>query len=185
MKIQKNEVSIKQLIASIALILAFVNPYVEGIEFKEQWVFMVSHYLLFIGGFLLVYKVFRGNPLLLIPSAILVVFWHTPYYFALAGSFLSFRLINDISMIVAGLLAGIGSSSLKLFSWLSLFVLWMTADTAYSIFFLLQVPQYSNVSYPFSPYSPQQEIQTAVAMWFVMSGVIIYVIGKFLKKLIF
>ncbi|ARM74790.1 DUF1404 domain-containing protein [Acidianus manzaensis] len=185
MEIDKKKLKITHFIAPIILLIAVLNPYVETQETLYQWLFMTAHYLLFIGGFLLSYKVLRSSPLWIIPSAIIIGFWHIPYFFALAAAYPLFRGLNDIFFILAGILAGLGSYKLSLFSRFSLLILWMTVDTILSVVFLLQIPAYSNAVYTFSPYSLSQEINTAIAMWVDMSAIIIYVFGKFLKELLF
>ncbi|MCI2413992.1 MAG: DUF1404 domain-containing protein [Candidatus Aramenus sp.] len=184
MKIEKTHVKTSWYVTSLALLLAFLNPVTESLETVNQWLFMLSHYFLFVGGFLLSYKVVRGPSVWIVPSAFLAVLWHLPYFFALAGAFLTFRAMNDASMIASGVLAGIGAGSLSVMKKLGLLIVWMTADTVYSIVFLLQFPQYSNSAYPFSPFPISQEVNTAIAMWVVMSGVIVYVLGGFLKELL-
>ncbi|AWR93238.1 DUF1404 domain-containing protein [Acidianus brierleyi] len=185
MKLDKEKVKFSHFIPPIILLALVLNPLTESQEFLHEWLFMVSHYVLFIGGLLLSYKVIKGSTYWIIPSAFLVSFWHVPYFFALAGAFTFFRALNDFSLILAGILAGISASRLSLFSWLSLIIIWMLADTILSIVFLLEFPAYSNAVYKFSPYSESQEFNTAISMWIVMSAIIVYVFGKFLKELLF
>ncbi|AWR96310.1 DUF1404 domain-containing protein [Acidianus sulfidivorans JP7] len=185
MKIDKEKLKISHFIVPIVLLVSVLNPYVEAQETLYQWAFMTAHYVLFIGGFLLIYRILRSSALWIIPSAIIIGFWHIPYFFALAAAYPLFRGLNDFFFILAGILAALGSSNLSLFSRFSLLILWMTADTILSIVFLLQNPAYSNVMYSFSPYSISQELTTAVAMWIDMSVIIIYVFGKFLRELLF
>ena len=183
--INKKELKLTHFIPGLVILIAFLLPYTEAMETQYQWLFMLAHYMLFIGGFLLLYNMIKGSPLLIVPSAFLVTFWHLPLFFNLAAAFTTFRVLNDVSFIVAGALAGIAAGKMKLTLKFSLLVLWMTVDTAFSIVFLLQNPAYTDIAYPFSPYTPAEEIGTAVLMWIVMSGIIAYVIGKFLRELLF
>lgn len=184
MEIDKKRLRITNFIPSLVLLVLFLNPYVEAQETLYQWLFMTAHYALFIGGFFLTYKLLRSSALWIIPSAFIVGFWHVPYFFALAAAYPLFRGLNDFFFILAGILAGIGSYNLSLLYRFSLLIVWMTVDTVLSIVFLLQNPAYSNLVYAFSPYSISQEINTAVVMWIVMSAIIVYVFGKFLKELL-
>ncbi len=172
-------------LTSLLLIALTMNPFTEGMETAHEWLFMTSHYVLVIAGFLMAFRWLRGKLFLLVPAASLLVLWHVPLFYALAGSDLAFRLACDVSMIASGILIGMSSSSMSTLTWLSLFVVWMSADTFLSIVLLLQIPAYSNVGFPFSPYTPSQEVTTAVAMWVIMSGIIAVVLGNFLRKLIF
>jgi lysylphosphatidylglycerol synthetase-like protein (DUF2156 family) len=170
---------------AITIILSMVNPLTEALETQQEWLFMTSHYLLAISGFLLTYKLIKGKELLIIPAAAIAIVWHLPYFYAMAGSMILFRIMCDVSMVAAGMLIGISTSSMSTLKWLVLFVLWMIVDTIFSIFLLLQFPAYSNSVYSFSPFNLNQEVSTAVAMWIVMSVIIAFVLGNFLRKLLF
>ncbi|BBG24816.1 DUF1404 domain-containing protein [Sulfuracidifex tepidarius] len=172
-------------LVALSLIALTMNPLTEGMETVHEWLFMASHYVLVIAGFLMAFRWLKGSLLFIVPATSLLVFWHVPLFYALAGSDLAFRLACDVSMIASGILIGISSSSMSTLTWLTLFVTWMSADTFFSIVLLLQVPAYSNVAFPFSPFTPSQEVTTAVAMWVFMSGIIAVVLGNFLRKLIF
>ncbi|BAB65094.1 DUF1404 domain-containing protein [Sulfurisphaera tokodaii] len=184
MEIDKKKLKVTHFIFPLVLLIIFLNPVVESYETLYQWLFMLAHYSLFIGGLLLTYRLIKGTPFLIIPSGVIAVFWHLPMYFNLAAAFTSYRILNDLTLVLAGILAGIGSGKLSLLQKFSLIIVWMTADTAYSIVFLLENPAYSNVVYSFSPYTPSQEINTAVVMWIIMSIIIAYIAGKFLKELL-
>ncbi len=185
MNLDRGKIKFSHFIPSIILLVGALNPFTEEQEFLHEWVFMTSHYILFIGGLLISYKLIRGSIYWIIPSAILVSLWHVPYFFALAGAFTIFRALNDFTFIIAGILAGIGAYGLSLFSWISILILWMMADTILSVVFLLELPAYSNLAYSFSPYPPSEELNTAIAMWIMMSIIIVYVFGKFLRQLLF
>ncbi|BFH73158.1 DUF1404 domain-containing protein [Sulfurisphaera javensis] len=185
MEIDKKELKVSHFLLPIGILVLFLNPYVEGLESNYQWLFMLSHYAMFIAGLLLINGIVKGNYLLLIPSAIIAVFWHLPYYFSLAAAFPIYRILCELSLVLSGIMAGIGISKLSLLYRFGLVIIWMTADTAYSIIFLLGNPAYTNVVYPFSPYTVSQEINTAIAMWIIMSVIIAYIAGKFLRELLF
>jgi len=182
--INKKELKLSHFIPGLVILIAFLNPYTEAMETEYQWLFMLAHYMLVIGGFLLIYNVVKGSPLLTIPTAFLVTFWHLPPFFNLAAAYTTFRVLNDISFIIAGILAGIAIGKMNLALKYSLFIVWMTVDSTFSIVFLLENPAYTNVVYPFSPYTPSEEVATAVLMWIVMTAILTYVFGRFLKELL-
>ncbi len=172
-------------LGGLLLIGITMNPFMENLEFHEEWLFMITHYLLVIAGFLFTFRWIKGSVLLVLPATLLLVLWHVPYFYALAGAFMTFRLMCELSMIAAGLMIGASAQSMSTFTWLGLFLLWMLADTVFSVVLLLQVPAYSNAGYSFSPFPPSQEVGTAVAMWIFMSGIIAITLGNFLRKLLF
>lgn len=184
MEVNKKELKITHFIPSLVLLLLFLNPYIEVQETSYQWLFMAAHYALFIGGFYLTYKILSGSSIWIVPSAFIVVFWHYPYFFALGASYLLFRGLNDFFFIFAGALAGIAVSKLSMLIKYSLLVLWMTVDTIFSLIFLFENPLYSNIAYNFSPYSPSQEFNTAIAMFIIMSIIIAYVFAGLIKDLV-
>lgn len=185
MEIDKKELKVIHFIPPVIILALFLNPYIEAQQTNYQWLFMTAHYALFIAGLLLMYKIVRGSPLLLIPSAFLVSFWHYPYFFALAAAYPFYRAINDLSFIVAGALAGISAYRLSTLVRFSLIILWMIVDTILSLVFVLQIPVYSNLEYSFSPYSVSQELDTGIAMFIVMSVIIVYIFARFLKELLY
>ena len=184
MEVDKNKLRVSNLVLAVVLLSAFLNPAVEGYETSYQWLFMLAHYGLFLGGLSLTYRLVKGTPLLLLPSGFIVVLWHLPLYFSLAAAFPTYRALNDVTLALAGALAGAAGGSLSTMWKFSLIVLWMAVDSAYSLVFFSGDPLYSNEVYRFSPYPPTQEIYTAITMWVVMSAVIAYIIAKFVNYMI-
>lgn len=75
-------ISFKYLAFPIALIIAFVNPYVESLQFINPLVFMLDHYALYAAGVLIGYKYFRGSIYSFLLGIIPAGFWHIPLFFA-------------------------------------------------------------------------------------------------------
>ncbi|AOL15405.1 hypothetical protein BFU36_00135 [Sulfolobus sp. A20] len=181
MKLLKDQVNIKNLSLPIILLILAVNPYTEIMEFKYEWLFMLSHYLLYISGFIIAYKILRGEILYVLPSIVIATFWHIPLFFNLASAYVDWRIGNDVTLFLAGILGGLSvnkfSYALKVF----LLILWMSADSVLAVLFLVEFPLYSNAAYTFSPYAPTQEILTGIVMFTVMMIIFVYVIVKMLR----
>ncbi len=181
MKVLKDQVNIKNLSLPIILLLIAVNPFTEIMEFKYEWLFMLSHYLLYISGFIIAYKTLRGGALYVLPSIVIVAFWHIPLFFNLAGAYVGWRIGNDMTLFLAGILGGLSvnkfSYALKIF----LLILWMSADSVLAVLLLVEFPLYSNAVYTFSPYSPAQEILTGIVMFVIMMIIFVYVIMRMLR----
>ena len=168
-------------VAGILLLVFALNPLTELEEFRLEPLFMASHYALFIGGFLLTMGR-KYSRLLVVPAIFLVVFWHVPYFYALAGGSAIYRIINDLSLLLAGILAGGSSSSHSFPMKLLLFVGWMGADSVLSVILIVGWPPYSNQVYPFSPFSVGQEIVTGLTMFGIMTTVFVVVLFRLLRS---
>ncbi|BCS93990.1 MAG: hypothetical protein MjAS7_2598 [Metallosphaera javensis (ex Sakai et al. 2022)] len=170
-----------RIIAGILLLVFALNPITELEEFRFEPLFMASHYALFIGGFLLSMGR-KYSPLLVLPAVFLVVLWHVPFFYALAGTFSTYRIINDLSLLLAGVLAGGSSNSLSFPMKLLLFVGWMGADSVLSVILIVGWPPYSNQVYSFSPYSVGQEVVTGLTMFGIMTTIFVVVLFRLLRS---
>ncbi|BBG24776.1 hypothetical protein IC006_2110 [Sulfuracidifex tepidarius] len=179
--LNRDQMKISNFIAPVVLIGLAVNPFTETVEFHQEFVFMLSHYALFIGGFLLAYKILKLPSYAILGGAFLAVFWHVPYFFALAGAFPVFRALNDTTLIIGGILAGGSLHALNNGIRLSLLIAWMGADSVLAIILLAGWPPYSNLVYPFSPFSEPQEFLTGLSMFFIMFVIFLVAIANFLR----
>lgn len=169
------------VIFGLILIAFAINPITELLEFSQESLFMASHYALFIGGFLLTRRL-KLPPLLVVLSILGVVFWHLPLFYGLAAGEPAFRTINDVTMLVAGMLAGGASNSLSFSVKILLFIAWMGADSVLSVILIVGWPYYSNSIYSFSPYPISQELITGLVMFGIMTVVFVYVIFTMLRS---
>ncbi len=173
---------VSQVVLSVALGILFLNPYTEGAEYSNAILFMFSHYALFLIGFALSYRITSLHPLSAIPGAAIAVAWHLPLPFALSGSLLPYRLLEESTLVLSGWLTG---SSIHLMHSLSksvLLALWFCADTVLSVIFILQPFLYSDRGISQSPYSSSQFVILGVAMVFFMNAVIAYVVFRYVSK---
>ncbi len=179
--LNRSEVKPLNFIAPALLIALSVNPITEELEFHQEFLFMLTHYALFIGGFLLAYKLLRLPIYSVLGGIFLAVFWHIPYFFALAGAYPKVRAVNDITLLLAGVLAGGALHALNNGIRLSLLIAWMGADSVLAIILLAGWPPYSNMVYPFSPFPESQEFLTGLSMFFIMFVIFLVAIANFLR----
>ncbi|QKQ99184.1 DUF1404 domain-containing protein [Metallosphaera tengchongensis] len=169
-------------VIALILLIFSINPYTELKEFSLEPLFMATHYLLFISGFLLMER--RTLPGYLVSLSIaLVGLWHVPLLYALAASSPAYRAMNDLSLFSAGILGGGATSRLSTAVKLFLFILWMSADSVLSVILIVGWPPYSDEVYPFSPFSINQELSTGLVMFGIMTVIFIIVILKFLRSI--
>ncbi len=169
------------LVLSIVLIAAFVNPVVERLQSVNPIVFMLDHYAMFLSGSLLGYRYFRGSLLTLSLGSFLAVFWHYPLFFDLAGSYISYRLACEATLFLGGILAGSYIPKMSLTTKVASLALYMFGDSLLSIFFILEYPQYSNVYFPLLSWGPSQLPGVGIAMFAVMNVILVYAIFKLMK----
>lgn len=183
MQILKDELTTKNLLAPILFFIISINPITESLEPSYEALYMAIHYVLYIGGFLLGYKAFRGSAIYLIPGIIIPVFWHIPLFFNIAASNLYIRLIEDLSLFLGGLLAGSTMQSLNNAVKIILFVLWMAGDSVLSVLLIVGWPPYSNQVYPFSPFAISEELPTGLTMFGIMTVIFIYIVIRMLRSI--
>ncbi len=172
-----------RLVISATLLICFLNPYAESLDYINAAVFMFSHYALFVAGFLISYRMAKLPKWVLIPVCTVSVFWHLPVPFVLSGSIPIYRLFEELSLFAAGLLAGpvMGSLSSKAKS--ALLGLWVIADTGLSIIFLVMPGVYAFPEMPISRYPAFQFQITGIAMIFFMNAVIALVAYMHVKRI--
>jgi hypothetical protein len=183
MEILKDQLKKRNFIVPLVFLIIAVNPYTEIMEFKYQWLFMTTHYLLYIAGFVLSYKIMRGSILYLIPGIILPVFWHLPQFFALAGAYIIWRILNDSTLFIGGMFAGMTITKLSNAIKVLLLVLWMSGDSVLSVILIVGWPPYSNQVYPFSPFPVSQEIYTGIVMFGIMTAIFVYIVINMLRSI--
>lgn len=173
---------IKSLILPVILIILFINPYVEGLMSKDPTPYMMSHYALYASGIILGYYFMRAPRKIGFLGIVPAIAWHIPLLFALGASDPLFRFIDFMTLILGGFLLGSIISYLSLTTRIALFALWMTGDTYLSILFLINSPDYSNLSIPYSPYSPSQFSTLGIIMLLVMNLLAVYIVFIMLRK---
>lgn len=176
------ENAIPQIILSFLLAAAFLNPYVEGIEYSNSIPFMFSHYALFLAGFGLSYRFARLPAWTAVPGSLIAVFWHLPYPFAISGALFAYRVLEEGTLILSGWIVGSSIHDMSSTGRSILLALWFFADTALSIVFLLLPGLYSSSQLSASPYPPGQFVVLGIAMIFFMNGVIAYLIYRYMRK---
>ncbi|WOE50579.1 DUF1404 domain-containing protein [Sulfuracidifex metallicus] len=172
----------KNLILPATLIIAFVNPFTEALQFVNPIVYMLDHYALYTAGAILGYKFFKGTLLTFLIGLIPAIAWHIPYLFALGASFITFRILCEATLFLGGVLAGSFIKSMSLGLKVTFLGLYMLADSFLSIFFILEYPQYSNVDYPFLSWTPSALPMVGITMFIVMNIVLIYSIVKIMQN---
>ncbi|AWR93267.1 DUF1404 domain-containing protein [Acidianus brierleyi] len=172
----------KSIILPIVFVVAFVNPYVEILQFNNPVIFMLDHYALYAAGVLIGYKMFKGSIYSFILGIIPAVFWHVPYFFALAAAYIDFRALCEITLFLGGLLAGSFIYKMSLTLRIISLAVYMLGDTLLSIFFILAYPQYSNATYRFLSWSPGALPAVGIAMLIVMNLILVYSIIKIMKS---
>ncbi|MEM3281095.1 MAG: DUF1404 family protein, partial [Saccharolobus sp.] len=107
MKLLREELKWSNLLLPVVLLLIVVNPFYERIETSFQPLYMTAHYILVLSGILIGNKILREkNYYSLILGIIAIVFWHIPLYYNLAGAFVSFRALSELTLFLGGLLIG-------------------------------------------------------------------------------
>ncbi|QKR00895.1 DUF1404 domain-containing protein [Metallosphaera tengchongensis] len=171
------------LVVSLLLIALFVNPLVESLQSVNPIVFMLDHYAMFLSGSLLGYRYFKGSVLTFSLGSFLAVFWHVPLFFDLAGSYISYRLICEATLVLGGVLAGSYIPRMNLTTKVTSLALYMLGDSLLSIFFILGYPQYSSQDFPLLSWGPSQLPAVGITMFVVMNLVLIYAIFKLMKNI--
>ena len=174
---------IARFVISAVLLVTFVNPYIESSEYRNALVFMFSHYALFIAGFVITYGIVKTPRLAMLPVSIVSVYWHLPIPFALSGALPFFRLIEELSLFTAGLVAGSAVNSLSSKAKSALLGLWVLADTGLSVMFLVLPRIYSHAAIPLSPYPPFQFVMLGIAMVFFMNVVVAFVVYSHVRHI--
>lgn len=181
MEFLRDKLTKKNLAIPILFLIVGINPITEALEPKYEMLYMAMHYVLYIGGFLLGYKVFKGSAFYLIPGIIIPIFWHIPFFFNLGGAYIDIRIVEDLSLYIGGFLTGLTLEDLNNVIKIFLFILWMAGDTVLSVILIVGWPPYSNQVYPFSPFNISEQLYTGLIMFGIMTIVFIYVILRLLR----
>ncbi|MEM3851912.1 MAG: DUF1404 family protein [Methanomassiliicoccales archaeon] len=163
------------MIVALVLLFLSLNPFTEATEYSDVIVFMLTHYAIFAGGFLLFRNV-RLPSLLLFPSAALLILWHLPFLFYLSAKFPLYRYTMEVSVFAAGCM-GASAAMLQLRTKAVLLALWLLGDTALAaIFIVMPRPFMMDTAYPL-----WQFIVLGLIMVLFMNAVIViilYVLGQ-------
>jgi hypothetical protein len=173
----------QRVVASVILIVASVNPLVEKLDSTSAVVFMFTHYSLFAAGILLGGILFLARRGLWAAGAAIAVLWHVPQLFALSAGSDTFRALEELTMILGGLLVGLGARAASVKTRLLLVALWVAGDTALSILFIADPYVYSNVVIGYSPYPPEAFPPTGIAMVLFMNIVVAYLVYVYVKRI--
>ncbi len=90
----------KILVIPIVILVVFMNPLVEEIQSINPVVFMLDHYAMFFAGAVIGYRMFKGSLISLIVGAIIAALWHFPIPFDLAGSYVTVRVLCELTLIL-------------------------------------------------------------------------------------
>lgn len=160
-----------RIFISLLLILSFVNPYIETLEYKDPVPLMFAHYSLFAAGMLMGSFFNIRRRCIFLPMA-LAIFWHIPLPFSLSASLLSYRLLSEATLFIAGAIAG---GTMNKFTWKEkgiMIALWFLADNTLSVIFVLYPQFYSHSMLPISPYQPAQFAILGFLMILLMNMII-------------
>lgn len=171
--------SVAKLVALVAFIAVLVSPYVEKLDGQSALVFMLSHYSLALAGLLLGIYFVKWPRWLWIPGVALLVLWHVPLLFDLSARLLTFRVPEEASILVGGLLVGSSFLQMKPKLKLSLFGGWLLADSALSAIFIVAPNVYSSL--PASPFASDQFVITGVSMVIFMNLAIAYIVSIYVR----
>ena len=147
----RKENVVAQVMLAFLLAAAFLNPYIEGIEYSSSIPFMFSHYALFLSGFALSYRLARLPAWTAVPGSFIAVFWHLPYPFAISGALFAYRVFEEGTLILSGWIVGASIHEIYSTGRSILLALWFSADTALSVLFLLFPALYSSSQLSVSP----------------------------------
>ncbi|MEM0200011.1 MAG: DUF1404 domain-containing protein [Saccharolobus sp.] len=183
MKLLREELKWSNLLLPVVLLLIVVNPFYERIETSFQPLYMTAHYILVLSGILIGNKILREkNYYSLILGIIPIVFWHIPLYYNLAGAFVSFRALSELTLFLGGLLIGSNINFMTNILKVGLLVVWMSFDSLLSVLLIVSWPYYSNLMYSFSPWPLDQSPITGILMFLIMTVLLIYALIKIFKN---
>jgi Protein of unknown function (DUF1404). len=168
----------KKAFVPLFLVLLFVNPWVEALDFRNPLPFMFSHYALFISGFLFLAGTLKNNKVGLGFSVFVAALWHTPYFFSVSATNLVYRALEESTLFLGGFSAGFSVPSKSGVFKATLFGLWVLSDTVLSVIFLVNPKLYTD--YP--PYSPSELQIVGVAMILFMNVIVAIVIYLYTKS---
>jgi len=163
----------------LILIAASVNPWVEYLMYRDPVPYMLSHYALYVAGFIVGNR-YLYMPTYLIPLGVLpLVMWHTPTLFILGGTVALFRVIDHVTMFLGGIVAGSCTRGLSVMAKIILFALYMLGDTYLAIIYLLGGEAYAS---PYSPYEAGDFLTLGLTMLIIMNIITAYVVFSILRK---
>ncbi len=172
--------NVAKLAAMIIFIAAWVNPFMEKVDGQSALVFMFSHYSLALAGLLLGIWFVKWPRWLWIPGVVLMSLWHFPLLFDLSARLLVYRIPEETSILVGGLLIGSCFSEMKSKLKVSLFAAWLIADSTLSAFFIVAPGVYSSLNG--SPFASDQFVIAGVSMVIFMNLAIAYIVSVYVRN---
>ncbi|ACR42982.1 DUF1404 domain-containing protein [Saccharolobus islandicus] len=170
------------LIFCIFLIAVSVNPFTEEYMFINPIPYMLAHYSLFGAGILLSYYIIRrkivDKSIAVIVGASIAFLWHYPYFFNLGAEILSVRLIEEVSLVIGGLMIGSSLKELSRNFKVLLLALWMIGDSILSFILMISPSLYTTV------YSPQGLEYVGIIMFLMMNLIAVYLLLKYVNNLL-
>jgi hypothetical protein len=172
---------VSELALTLALAVAFVNPYTENAEGTSAFLFMLSHYALYVAGLIVGYRVLRlplAEWTLILVGVIPALVWHLPAPFALSAKVFQFRILEESTLFAGGVI--LGSGIRRAASWLrvALFGLWVAGDTGISLVFVAKPELYATGS----PYTSSGIVLTGIAMVFLMNILVALVLYAYFRS---
>ncbi|ADB88298.1 conserved hypothetical protein [Saccharolobus islandicus L.D.8.5] len=170
------------LIFCIFLIAVSVNPFTEEYMFISPIPYMLAHYSLFGAGILLSYYIIRrkivDKSIAVIVGASIAFLWHYSYFFNLGAEILSVRLIEEVSLVIGGLMIGSSLKELSRNFKVLLLALWMIGDSILSLILMISPSLYTTV------YAPQGLEYVGIIMFLMMNLIAVYLLLKYVNNLL-
>nr|WP_252973143.1 DUF1404 domain-containing protein [Saccharolobus solfataricus] len=166
----------------IFLIAISVNPFTEEYMFVNPIPYMLAHYSLFGAGILISYYLVKrkivdkhiGFPV----GASIAFLWHYPFFFNLGAEILSVRLIEEITLLVGGLIIGSSLKELNRSFKVLLLALWMIGDSLLSLILMISPSLYTTL------YAPKELEYLGIIMFLMMNLIAVYILLNYINNLL-
>ncbi|QGA68155.1 DUF1404 domain-containing protein [Sulfolobus sp. E11-6] len=170
------------LILCIFLIVVSVNPFTEEVMFNNPIPYMLAHYSLFGAGILLSYYIIRrkivNKSVAVTVGASIAFLWHYPYFFNLGAEILSVRLIEEVSLLIGGLMVGSSLRELSRNFKIFLLALWMIGDSILSLILMISPSLYTTL------YTSQGLEYLGIIMFLMMNLIAVYLLLNYVNNLL-
>lgn len=144
--------------------------------------YMLAHYSLFGAGILLSYFIIRrkivDKSIAVTVGASTAFLWHYPYFFNLGAEILSIRVIEEISLLIGGLMIGSSLKELSRNFKVLLLALWMIGDSILSLILMISPSLYTAV------YTPQELEYVGIIMFLMMNLIAVYILLTYINNLL-
>lgn len=169
------------LALAVVSFAAFLNPVVDAYAPRDPVVLTAAHYAFYAAGFFSV-GAGRRSPACLAAMFVAPIVWLSPHGFAAAASSQLLRVLDYVSLFVAGMCAGVYVRGVGLGARLVLLVLYMVGDSVLTAEFLLGGVHYSRVVVPYSPFEPGSFGLAGLLMAGVMSLVSVLAVARIVSE---